>query len=674
MATGNIEIKFRASGNTKLKKAIEDLDKVTKDLNKTTRVARKRTTEATKAQKKLRENTQRITAANKGANKSFLGLGGTLSVVRSRLLLYSFAVGSVVAVMRTLTSTVAATREFEVLETRLKSMTGSSLLAAKAFSTFNEVAAKTPFTLRDITNAGVALKAFGADAEETIVPVADLAAFMGVNATEAAQAFGRAFAGGAGAADVLRERGVLALVKSFNGIKDLSKTTLPEFREMLVKTMQDPTAGIAGATEQLSQTFEGSYSNMSDSLTRLSNAFGQVLAPSIKSVMNNISDASEVLTEFLTTPDRYKAGAIEFEKRQDKLSKKTLKELKSELKTARAALDDYTGGLASTGDSAEVADGQIISFGGDLNKNNNTLSDGIITLGEVNEQNKELVQTLRGAGFEFNLITDVVNAVSEEYNGNIAIMEVVNEETTKLAGNVSDLEEALRREEDRLANLGHFLEENMEKNSKLAEKTRMYTSAIDGVANAYMNMRQASLDSDKQNELSAANGIRSERRRQREIDKINKKYEEKEKEAHKEAQRIKRAQTVVNTGVAVMEALSAEKPGFPGNFIVASLVAAQGALQLKTIDAAKYEQGGMVGGRRHSQGGTMIEAEKGEYVVSRRGVDAVGIEALNRINSGGAGGINVSINNPILSKDVVEDDLIPQIKEAIRRGADIGVG
>ena len=674
MATGNIEIKFRASGNTKLKKAIEDLDKVTKDLNKTTRVARKRTTEATKAQKKLRENTQRITAANKGANKSFLGLGGTLSVVRSRLLLYSFAVGSVVAVMRTLTSTVAATREFEVLETRLKSMTGSSLLAAKAFSTFNEVAAKTPFTLRDITNAGVALKAFGADAEETIVPVADLAAFMGVNATEAAQAFGRAFAGGAGAADVLRERGVLALVKSFNGIKDLSKTTLPEFRKMLVKTMQDPTAGIAGATEQLSQTFEGSYSNMSDSLTRLSNAFGQVLAPSIKSVMNNISDASEVLTEFLTTPDRYKAGAIEFEKRQDKLSKKTLKELKSELKTARAALDDYTGGLASTGDSAEVADGQIISFGGDLNKNNNTLSDGIITLGEVNEQNKELVQTLRGAGFEFNLITDVVNAVSEEYNGNIAIMEVVNEETTKLAGNVSDLEEALRREEDRLANLGHFFEENMENISKLAEKTRMYTSAIDGVANAYIAMRQASLDSDKQNELSAANGIRSERRRQREIDKINKKYEEKQKEANKEAQRIKRAQTVVNTGVSIMEALSAEKPGFPGNFIVASLVAAQGALQLKTIDAAKYEQGGMVGGRRHSQGGTMIEAEKGEYVVSRRGVDAVGIEALNRINSGGAGGINVSINNPILSKDVVEDDLIPQIKEAIRRGADIGVG
>ena len=124
-----------------------------------------------------------------------------------------------------------------------------------------------------------------------------------------------------------------------------------------------------------------------------------------------------------------------------------------------------------------------------------------------------------------------------------------------------------------------------------------------------------------------------------------------------------------------MEAYASKELGPIAKHIMAVFVAAQGAMQLKAIDAAKYEQGGLVGGRRHSQGGTMIEAERGEYVVSRRGVDAAGLEALNRINAGqGAGGINISINNPVLSKDVVEDDLIPQIKEAIRRGADIGVG
>ena len=62
-------------------------------------------------------------------------------------------------------------------------------------------------------------------------------------------------------------------------------------------------------------------------------------------------------------------------------------------------------------------------------------------------------------------------------------------------------------------------------------------------------------------------------------------------------------------------------------------------------------------------------------MVSRRGVDAVGLEALNRINDGAGGtGTTVVINNPILSKDIVEDELVPQIKEALRRGGEIGVG
>ena len=86
------------------------------------------------------------------------------------------------------------------------------------------------------------------------------------------------------------------------------------------------------------------------------------------------------------------------------------------------------------------------------------------------------------------------------------------------------------------------------------------------------------------------------------------------------------------------------------------------------------EQGGLVGGRRHSQGGTIIEAEQGEYVMSRNAVDAVGIETMNRINAGGgAGGVNISFTGNVMSQDFIENEAIPQIKEAIRRGADIGV-
>ena len=110
----------------------------------------------------------------------------------------------------------------------------------------------------------------------------------------------------------------------------------------------------------------------------------------------------------------------------------------------------------------------------------------------------------------------------------------------------------------------------------------------------------------------------------------------------------------------------------------AMIVAAMGAMSVASIASQqppKMQYGGMVGGRRHSQGGTMIEAEQGEFVVSRTGVEATGLETLNAINQGGggAGGMNVIINNPVLGKDTIEDEIVPQIKEALRRGGDIGV-
>ena len=87
-----------------------------------------------------------------------------------------------------------------------------------------------------------------------------------------------------------------------------------------------------------------------------------------------------------------------------------------------------------------------------------------------------------------------------------------------------------------------------------------------------------------------------------------------------------------------------------------------------------FANGGLVGGRRHSQGGTMIEAEQGEFVMSRKAVESVGIETMNRINQGGgAGAVNISFSGNVMSQDFIEDEAIPMIKEAIRRGADIGV-
>tara|TARA_Y100000593_G_scaffold10479_1_gene18872 strand:- start:5207 stop:7672 length:2466 start_codon:yes stop_codon:yes gene_type:complete len=158
----------------------------------------------------------------------------------------------------------------------------------------------------------------------------------------------------------------------------------------------------------------------------------------------------------------------------------------------------------------------------------------------------------------------------------------------------------------------------------------------------------------------------AEKDRKKEIAKRNKDI----KDAFRIQQGIRISEAVMNTSEAYTEAL----PNVPLSILVAAL----GAAQIAMIAAEKppmMKYGGLIGGLPHSQGGTMINAEKGEFVVSKKGVESIGLESLNRINRGGGGeqSISVVINNPMLSKDVVEDELIPQIQEAVRRGSDLGL-
>jgi len=149
------------------------------------------------ANKSLEQVTKSTRAFSREANRGS-GVAATfrrnMSGLRNNLLLASFAFG---AITLTFKKFVDASSGFEDVKTRLVGLMGSTERAERAFKNFNAVAATTPFSLQDVVEAGAQLKAFGADAEGMIKPVADLAAFMGTTATEAANSLGRAFAGGA---------------------------------------------------------------------------------------------------------------------------------------------------------------------------------------------------------------------------------------------------------------------------------------------------------------------------------------------------------------------------------------------------------------------------------------------------------------------------------------------
>ncbi len=69
-----------------------------------------------------------------------------------------------------------------------------------------------------------------------------------------------------------------------------------------------------------------------------------------------------------------------------------------------------------------------------------------------------------------------------------------------------------------------------------------------------------------------------------------------------------------------------------------------------------------------------ILAQGGEFVMQRSAVESIGIENLNRMNQGSSGAINVSVSGNVMSQDFVEGELADQIKNAVRRGTDFGIG
>ena len=200
----------------------------------------------------------------------------------------------------------------------------------------------------------------------------------------------------------------------------------------------------------------------------------------------------------------------------------------------------------------------------------------------------------------------------------------------------------------------------------------MHLQQVEANMNAIKEQGKAELEQEKKTRKWQKMSENQKQKREKEIladtqAKLNKEFESKQDAA--------RVGVLMDTATAVMKAMAGST--FTAGQPWASIAIAMGAAQLALINSQKPPKaatGGLIGGNLHSQGGTIIEAERGEFVMNRDAVDSVGVETMNRINmGGGAGGVNVSFSGNINSDDFIESEAIPKIKEAIRRGADIGV-
>ena len=128
----------------------------------------------------------------------------------------------------------------------------------------------------------------------------------------------------------------------------------------------------------------------------------------------------------------------------------------------------------------------------------------------------------------------------------------------------------------------------------------------------------------------------------------------------------------VRSGLSLRKNLQDEGVLPPIPAIAGALETAANIAIATQIRTQSFEQGGLVGGRRHSQGGTLIEAERGEFVMSRNAVQSIGVDNLEAMNQGGSA-VNITITGNVMTSDFVEGELAEKIRDAVRTGTDFGM-
>tara|TARA_A100001201_G_scaffold50258_1_gene50057 strand:+ start:2753 stop:4657 length:1905 start_codon:yes stop_codon:yes gene_type:complete len=575
------------------------------------------------------------------------------------------------------TNAVRTAAQFESLRVRLNALTGSVDKGGQLFDKFNTIAATTPFQLDRVVEAGASLEAFGADSEKTLKGVTDLAAFMGVDVVDAAAAFGRAFAGGAGAADVLRDRGVLTLIKLKTGVDDLTKLSLPEFRAALQESIENPSFGIAGATDLLSQTFDGAYSNMQDSVAQLANAFGQRLLPSSKDVVLSIKETADSLRSFIEVPtsEKTREQSTEFNTLIE-----VLKDVNVEETTRKRIIEDLNKNfpkLIGNIDLQSASTEDLVSLQRQSNEQfekqirlqvaNEILAD---QLKEIAQAEKELIELRLSSANSFEILRQGSGKNVQE---NDRLNQKIEEQKEKL----ESLRDVYKETNGQLLQQGILVTENNEGQTIAIEQTGALSKTFEELKPRLISEEDAENLFVFQGELEQA-GIKAEESSQKikgssaaiaeQINLSNALASSLQTafdpdlgagEAFKGfiLQLMSALQGVILSSKAVSEALTFTfVPGIGIGVAVAALAALEAAKAgVRSIKFAQYGMDEMV-----SQPTLIVAGEAGP--------ERVQVTPSERPAAQQQGALTINFNGPVTSSEFVRDTIIPEIEKVQRLG------
>ena len=578
-------------------------------------------------------------------------LGGSFAVLRSKMLLASFGAGLFGASVGKLTNLFGIQ---EQAEKKLETAIGRHSRALLAFASAQQQV--TTFGDEEIINAMSLVGAY-TENEKAIARITqasmDLAQAKGMDLNSAVD---------------LVSKSIFSSTNALSryGIEVKGTTGSTERLEVAVKNISDLYGGQAKAS---TETFLGSMKDLSDAVGDTGEAFGAVLAPAVIIGAKGIQAFAENIDE-----ERIKAygtaiigmgvahllvsGAISKAVRAlilfTKASKKNIAILVGTVAVG-ALIDkfnlfaDETGNLSEELKELEGALGGLSSKGqggafvfDELNLANAKYADTLKKLTPLairDNQNHEKMKQLRES---LNLS---YGATTEQFKEMIGSNKEQQKQYIELETERLELERAIAKERVKIA----------------LDSANAVIGAFSGVTSEYKkeltSRENAELESLRKSD-KFKNASREEQKAMEET--VTDKFADEKLKIFKMEKTANIASIITNTASAVTEAL----PNIPLSVLIAGL----GAIQLKTAMAVKppqFETGGLVGGRRHSQGGTMIEAEQGEFVMSRNAVQAIGVETLNQMNQGGGAGLTVNVSAPLVDETVI-DSIIPAIQKAQR--------
>lgn len=292
--------------------------------------------------------------------------------------------------------------------------------------------------------------------------------------------------------------------------------------------------------------------------------------------------------------------------------------------------------LKAVTDGVNAIDAEIIDLTNKLNNNEITFVDYKDARQQLEDTKKELESQGK------DITASMSDLFSQVASGWKSVFDGFVSQISSLLSTLNDTQ--LTMIDNQLAEIEHQLEIQEEAYEKAEEAAQSHKDKMDSIedelADARGSRRQFLIDTLAAQQAAYLEDVAAQQKAEAEKEKLEKKQQALEKKRQQQEKKAKVQQAIINTYMAVSNALAV-----PPWFVGLALSAVALGLGMKNVAAIKstpiYEdggviQGGVIQGKRHSQGGVKVlggqaEVEGGEFITNRKST-AKNLPLLTYIN------------------------------------------